>query len=642
MNGNGCPPDLQLLGLVLGKLPERELSNYAIHIETCTLCELRLRELEQQADPLLDDLRGAESTPHAATDYLPSGLVERLHTFRPDAISGGLGVNRRLGRFLLLEERGAGSFAQVFRAWDPELEREVALKLPRAGTLASTADTERFLREARSAARLHHPGIVTLHEIGQLEDGTCFLVEEFIQGPTLAQRLRQHSLDPRDAALLVAQVARALHYAHEQGVIHRDLKPANILLEEKEANGSASFFPRITDFGLAKRVTEEQSLTQPGQMLGTPAYMSPEQARGEANRVDPRSDLFSLGVILYEMLTGERPFQGHGPRLLAQILEDEPRPPRQLHDKVPRDLEVICLKCLAKSPVRRYATALALAEDLERFLGGEPILARPAGRLERLGRWCRRHPLVASLFLAVTLGSAIGLLHLSQLSTELVRSSALESAAQHAEILEVVNDRYSSEVMDRLQGRGVQMLPNYHLVPGAVPLPATFTIDLGTHLAERNASGVQVRLYSDLPFRSRTNGGPRDDFEREALRQLRANPTQPYYRFEEFQNKPVLRYATARRMTATCLRCHNYHPDSQRTDWREGEVRGVLEIIRPLDSDVERVSRGLNGTLLLMAAVAGVLLGSGIIAVLVGQRRRQKVSVPGSAHGCFRNVLGQE
>jgi len=255
-------------------------------------------------------------------------------------------------------------------------------------------------------------------------------------------------------------------------------------------------------------------------------------------------------------------------------------------------------------------------------LAGEPIRARPSGWLERVGRWCRRNPLVASLFLAVTLGSAFGLVHLSQLSTDLVRSAARESAAQHSEILEMVNSRYSSEVVDRAKNKGLEARADYASHEGAIPLPATFTIDLGEHLAKQKQSGVQVRLYSDYPFRTRKDGGPRDDFEKEALLRLRNDPERPFYRFEEFEKKPVLRYAIARRMSATCLDCHNHHPDrAPRADWKEGDVRGVVEIIRPLDRDIERTQQGLRGTFLLMGTIAGVLLGVGVAAVVIGHRR---------------------
>jgi hypothetical protein len=311
-------------------------------------------------------------------------------------------------------------------------------------------------------------------------------------------------------------------------------------------------------------------------------------------------------------------------------MHDEPVPPGQLRPKLPRDLERICLKCLAKEPRKRYGSARELADDLRRHLNGEPVHARPPGPLEQLWRWYRRNPVAASLLLAVSLGSALGLWYLSQLSESLVRSAALESAAQQSGVLDDINTYYSS-LIDHMKetARGgplpVAVTPAWkRATTPALPPPATVTIELGQAIS-RGISGVQVRVYSDYPFRSRDDGGPHDDFERDALVRLRQDATQPVYSFEDYQGRPVLRYATARLMTTSCLDCHNTHPDSPKTDWQEGDVRGVLEIIRPLDRDVGRVQSGLRGTFILVAAVGASLLAlSGLVLFLSNRRRARR------------------
>src|SRR5258705_1148509 len=311
------------------------------------------------------------------------------------------------GDYELLEEIGRGGQGVVYRAHQKSLNRTVALKVIGLGPWTTEAHLKRFRREAEAAASLDHPCIVPIYEVGE-RDGQCYFSMKFVEGGQLDEVVKHTPMSTRQAAELIAKVARTVHYAHEHGILHRDIKPGNILLD---ANGE----PHLTDFGLARLVESESTVTRTLEVLGTPSYMAPEQAAGNnptTAGLTSATDVYGLGAELYQLLTAHHPFAGGTTyETIKLLLETEPRPPRQWNPKVDRDLSTICLKCLDKDPQRRYSSALALAEDLERWLRHEPIRARRTGVLARGKKWLQRNPTaavaVASLAALVTMMSVI-------------------------------------------------------------------------------------------------------------------------------------------------------------------------------------------------------------------------------------------
>ncbi len=350
------------------------------------------------------------------------------------------------GDYELLEVIARGGMGVVYKARQLSLNRIVALKMILSGEFASQREINRFYSEARAAALLDHPGIVPIYEVGEY-DGKHFFSMTYVEGKSLADQIREKPLEPREAAQLIRTVSQAVHYAHLHGVIHRDLKPSNILLDMRGR-------PRVTDFGLAKRVTEEIGLTVSGDIIGTPSYMPPEQASGQIDTVGPISDVYSLGAILYSLMTGRPPFQAaSGIDTMRQVVEREPVPPRQLNAAIPRDLDTIVLKCLEKSLARRYGSAQELAEELERFVDGKPILARPIGRIAKGWRWCRRNPMPALTALSVALTMLVAtIVSASYARSERIANAAL--ALEHKNGLEQLARSFASEADAlRLSGR---------------------------------------------------------------------------------------------------------------------------------------------------------------------------------------------
>jgi serine/threonine-protein kinase len=345
----------------------------------------RHAELAGELRSFLADQAGFRRFAQEVPTVPPGANVADAATTPPGetAADPALGRVRYFGDYELLEEVARGGMGVVFRARQVSLNRIVALKMILAGQLATPADVQRFRVEAEAAANLDHPNIVPIYEVGEHE-GQHYFSMKYVEGDSLAGMVPRLAEQPREAARLVAQVARAVHHAHQRGILHRDLKPGNVLLDRDGV-------PHVSDFGLARKVEGDSGMTQTGAIVGTPSYMPPEQARAEKG-LTVAADVYSLGAILYECLTGRPPFRGATPLdTLMQVMEREPERPRSLNARVDRDLETICLRCLEKAPGRRYASAVALAADLERWQRGEPIEARPVGYFEQAWRWSRRH-----------------------------------------------------------------------------------------------------------------------------------------------------------------------------------------------------------------------------------------------------------
>jgi WD40 repeat protein/tRNA A-37 threonylcarbamoyl transferase component Bud32 len=356
----------------------------------------------------------------------------------------------------VLDTLGRGGMGVVYKARQVGLDRVVALKMILAGSYAGPELLDRFRAEAQAVARLRHPGIVQVYEVSEA-DGLPFFSLEFVEGGSLRDRLAGEPQPPAAAATLAEKLARAVQAAHEAGVVHRDLKPANVLLT---ADGT----PKITDFGLAKNTEADSGRTHTGQVMGTPSYMAPEQAAGQTRDVGPRTDVYALGAVLYETLTGRPPFRGTSVReTLEQVCNQEPVPPSRLQPGCPRDLETVCLKCLQKEPSRRYESAAALADDLTRFLKGEPVRARPVGRAERLGRcWCRRNPVLATVTgLAALL--AVGLITTLAVGNDQLRRANLEKDGVNQSLLQANHDKDAIN-QDLTQANGEKEAANRGLV----------------------------------------------------------------------------------------------------------------------------------------------------------------------------------
>jgi WD40 repeat protein/serine/threonine protein kinase len=447
----------ELRALSLGQLPEADLARVSAHLGDCPTCCRRVDQLPTD-DALLARLQqGAASREETLVNRAQRRSAVRALLHGPDARAAAPKrdpekepvvplVPKQVGDYDILAEVGRGGMGVVYQARHRSLHRLAALKMVLAGEFSSSTQQLRFRLEAELAARIHHPDIVQLYEIGTHE-GRPFLAMEWVEGGSLAERLDGKPWLPGEAAALVETLARAIHVAHSEGIVHRDLKPANILIqkpnhratentEKTEENregqkkmpdlassafssGSSlclcgeSVRAKITDFGLAQPTEGGMTLTQSGFLVGTPGYMAPEQAGGKRALVGPATDIYSLGVVLYQLLTGQLPFQGDSTlEVLRAVSNDEPVRPRRLRPRLPRDLEAITLHCLEKEPARRYPTAQALAEDLGRFREARQVTARPVGAVARLARACRRRPLVASLvalLLVSLLGGAAGI-----------------------------------------------------------------------------------------------------------------------------------------------------------------------------------------------------------------------------------------
>lgn len=552
-------------------------------------------------------------------------------------------VGKRLGVYEIRKRIGQGGMGNVYLATRVEdFKQRVAIKILKRGM-----DTEDILRKFRMEIRVlaalgQHPNIARLLDAGTTDDGLPYFVMEYVEGQQIDDYCDKHRLTVAQRLELAAQVANVVHFAHQHTVIHRDLKPSNVLVNQRGR-------PKLIDFGIAKITSPELgdetvNPTRTEHRALTPEYASPEQLRGEP--LTTATDVYSLGVLIFELVSGRRPKDGgttDTKRDSSVIdLHEPPKPssvllapgdtvkvsssktltaeaiaaarqttPRRLKQTLVGDLDNLIGMAMRSEPNRRYASAGQLAVDIQRYLDGEPIVARPLGRVERFWRVCRRNPVQAGLLFGLLVAALFGVVYLSQLANILVERTALQSAAQQSEML-LHGHRYYTHVLDNIKAEAPEAASE--LKP-----PATFTIELFEFLNQsKSREGTQARLLSEHPFKNRKNRPPLDKFELAALRDFEHNDSSSYYEFQKVGREPTLRYGIAMRMEQSCCDCHNNHPDSTKTDWQVGDVRGVLEVIRPLRDDIQRTRNGLWQA---FAWMGGILAGA-FGLVLIALRRR--------------------